>query len=131
MRLRMIVEWTKGSPLRHAWKEGRLVPVGEDRPAPVNYGLIPGLLNPADGEEVDAVLLGPPHPLGEAEGEVVGLLRLEDGDHKVLLAPQDSPPDEDVAPLPAWFAPERRPTLLPKEAALDFLQRISMASPRE
>jgi inorganic pyrophosphatase len=91
MRLRMIVEWTKGSPLRHAWKEGRLVPVGEDRPAPVNYGLIPGLLNPADGEEVDAVLLGPPYPLGEAEGEVVGLLHLEDGDHKVLLAPQDSP----------------------------------------
>ncbi len=131
MRLKMIVEWTKGSPLRHAWKEGRLFPVREERPAPVNYGLLPGLLNPADGEEVDAVLLGPPHPLGEAEGEVVGLLQLLDGDHKVLLAPKDYTPEEDLAALLAWFAPEREPTLLPKEKALAFLQRISMASPRE
>ena len=131
MRLKMIVEWTKGSPSRYVWKEGKLLPVGQDRPAPVNYGLLPGLLNPADGEEVDAVLLGPPHPLGEAEGEVVGLLHLLDGDHKVLLAPEGYTPGEEVAPLLAWFAPERRPTLLPEEAALAFLQRISMASPRE
>ncbi|WP_117237013.1 ADP-ribosylglycohydrolase [Thermus sediminis] len=131
MRLRMIVEWTKGSPLRHAWKEGRLLPLAEDRPAPVNYGLLPGLLNPLDGEEVDAVLLGPPHPLGEAEGEVVGLLHLLDGDHKVLLALEGPTPEEDLAALLAWFAPERRPTLLPREAALAFLQRISMASPKE
>jgi ADP-ribosyl-[dinitrogen reductase] hydrolase len=119
--MRMIVEWTKGSPLRHAWQGGRLVPLGEDRPAPVNYGLLPGLLNPADGEEVDAVLLGPPHPLGEAEGEVVGLLSLADGDHKVVLAGEGHR-GEDLEPLLAWFAPERAPRLLPKEAALAFLE---------
>lgn len=117
----MIVEWTKGSPLRHAWKEGRLVPLGEEEPAPVNYGLLPGLLNPADGEEVDAALLGPPHPLGEAEGEVLGLLHLEDGDHKVVLAPEGYE-GEDLGPLLAWFAPERAPRLLPREAALAFLE---------
>jgi hypothetical protein len=103
------VDQGKPPPARLEGGEG-LVPGGAEgpaRPPRFNYGLIPGLLNPADGEEVDAVLLGPPYPLGEAEGEVVGLLHLEDGDHKVLLAPQDSPPDEDLAP------------------------RISMASPRE
>lgn len=62
MRLRMVVEWSKGSPFRYAWKEGHLALVAVDQPAPVNYGLIPGLINPADGEEVDAVFLGPPLP---------------------------------------------------------------------
>ena len=56
----MRVEWSQGSPYRYAWEGGGLRFVGQDRPAPVNYGLVEGLLNPADGEEVDAVYLGPP-----------------------------------------------------------------------
>ena len=124
-RVRMVVEWAKGCSLRDAWLVGKFLPPKEDRPAPVNYGLIPGLLNPADGEEVDAVLLGPPLPLGEAEGYVVGLLHLKDGDHKLLLAPTPTPPSlEALKPLLAWFAPERKPKVLGPEAAWAWLRGL-------
>ncbi len=106
MRLRMVVEWSQGSRLRYAWEEGRLLPPKEEAAeAPVNYGLIPGLLNPADGEEVDACFLGPPLPPGtEAEGVVVGMVHLADGDHKLLLAPGPTPLGGAEALL-AWFSP--------------------------
>ncbi|GLV48301.1 hypothetical protein TJA_14570 [Thermus sp. LT1-2-5] len=125
-RLRMVVEWSKGSPLRYAYKGGRLVLLGEDAPAPVNYGFLPGLVNPADGEEVDACYLGPPLPPGtEAEGFLLGMVALLDGDHKLVLSPDPSPPDpEALAPLLAWFAPERRPTLLEAEAAWAWLKGL-------
>jgi inorganic pyrophosphatase len=126
-RLRIVVEWSKGSPLRYAFKGGRLVPVGEDAPAPVNYGLIPGLLNPADGEEVDACYLGPPLPPGtEVEGFLVGMVALSDGDHKLVLSPGLKPLDQEtLTPLLAWFAPERNPTLLGPEEAWTWLRGLS------
>lgn len=80
--------------------------MGQDRPAPVNYGLVEGLLNPADGEEVDAVYLGPPlSPGEEAEGLLLGMVALADGDHKLLLAqsPEGLDPKE-AARLLAWFS---------------------------
>ncbi|GAB5601795.1 ADP-ribosylglycohydrolase family protein [Thermus sp. FJN-A] len=115
----MRVEWSKDSPLRYAWKGGRLLLDRVESPAPVNYGLIPGLLNPADGEEVDAVYLGPPLPPGAGvEGFLLGMVALADGDHKLLLArsPRGLDPQE-AARLLAWFPPERRPTLLGPEEA--------------
>ena len=115
----MRVEWSQGSPYRYAWEGGGLRFVGQDRPAPVNYGLVEGLLNPADGEEVDAVYLGPPlSPGEEAEGLLLGMVALADGDHKLLLAqsPEGLDPQE-AARLLAWFSPERRPTLLGPEEA--------------
>ena len=115
----MRVEWSRGSPYRYAWEGGGLRFVGQDRPAPVNYGLVEGLLNPADGEEVDAVYLGPPlSPGEEAEGLLLGMVALADGDHKLLLAqsPEGLDPKE-AARLLAWFSPERRPTLLGPEEA--------------
>ncbi|GAA5334802.1 hypothetical protein YIM730264_08260 [Thermus hydrothermalis] len=122
----MVVEWSRGSPLRYAFKEGKLVPVGQDAPAPVNYGFIPGLLNPADGEEVDACYLGPPlSPGTEAEGFLLGMVALSDGDHKLVLAPEPSALDQEaLAPLLAWFAPERRPTLLGDEEAWAWLRGL-------
>lgn len=122
----MVVEWSQGSPRRYTWKEGRLVLVGQDQPAPVNYGLVPGLLNPADGEEVDAVFLGPPLPPGSlVEGEVVGLLALADQDHKLLLAPGPQALDKEaLAPLLAWFAPERQPRLLGPEEAWAWVESL-------
>ncbi len=119
MRLSMVVEWSKGSPFRYAWKEGRLALVAVDQPAPVNYGLIPGLINPADGEELDAVYLGPPLPPGtQVEGEVVGMVWLADGDHKLLLEAEGQKPGPgEVQGLLAWFHPSRNPRLLgPGEA---------------
>ena len=126
MRLFMVVEWSKGSPFRYAWKEGRLALVGKDRPAPVNYGLVPGLLNPADGEEVDAVYLGAPLPPGtRVEGEVLGMVWLADGDHKLLLGEGPAALGlEGLAPLLAWFTPERRPTLLGPEEAQAWVEAL-------
>jgi inorganic pyrophosphatase len=123
----MVVEWSKGSPFRYAWKEGHLALVAVDQPAPVNYGLIPGLINPADGEEVDAVFLGPPlSPGSEVEGEVVGMVWLLDGDHKLILA---NPPAEvlpDLGPLLGWFQPDRKPTFVGLEGARTFLRELGL-----
>lgn len=127
MRLSMVVEWSKGSPLRFAWKEGKLTLVAVDRPAPVNYGLIPGLTNPADGEEVDAVFLGPPLPPGtQVEGEVVGMVWLRDGDHKLVLAGQKLQDGSVIEPLLAWFSPERQPAFLGPLEAQAFLASLGL-----
>ncbi|WP_135256075.1 inorganic diphosphatase [Thermus caldilimi] len=126
MRLRMVVEWSKGSPFRYAWKGGSLALVAVDQPAPVNYGLIPGLINPADGEEVDAVFLGPPlSPGTEVEGEVVGMVWLTDGDHKILLEAQgQGPSPREAQELLAWFHQSRKPLLLSPQEARDWLEKL-------
>ncbi|WP_240307562.1 inorganic diphosphatase [Thermus caldifontis] len=126
MRLSMVVEWSKGSPFRYAWKEGRLSLVAVDQPAPVNYGLIPGLINPADGEEVDAVYLGPALPPGtQVEGEVVGMVWLADGDHKLLLGTEEGKPGPgEVQELLAWFHPGRNPRLLGPQEAWDWVSAL-------
>ncbi|WP_341474579.1 ADP-ribosylglycohydrolase [Thermus albus] len=127
MRLSMVVEWSKGSPFRYAWKEGKLSLVAVDQPAPVNYGLIPGLFNPADGEEVDAVFLGPPLPPGtRAEGEVVGMVWLRDGDHKLVLAGQKPLDSRAIEPLLAWFHPDRQPAFLGPLEAQAFLKSLGL-----
>ena len=126
MRLRMVVEWSKGSPFRYAWKEGHLALVAVDQPAPVNYGLIPGLINPADGEEVDAVFLGPPlFPGTEVEGEVMGMVWLADGDHKILLEAQgQGPSPREAQELLAWFHRSRKPLVLGPQEARDWLKAL-------
>ncbi|WP_456410820.1 hypothetical protein [Oceanithermus sp.] len=43
MRLGVVVEWSKGSRERWEWKGGCFVHKVEDRPAPVNYGFLPGV----------------------------------------------------------------------------------------
>ncbi|WP_338067519.1 inorganic diphosphatase [Thermus tengchongensis] len=127
MRLRMVVEWSKGSPFRYAWKEGRLTLVAVDQPAPVNYGLIPGLINPADGEEVDAVYLGPPLPSGtQVEGEVVGMVWLADGDHKLILANHPEEALRDLGFLLSWFHSDRKPTFVGLEGAQTFLRELGL-----
>ncbi|MFC6659865.1 hypothetical protein [Deinococcus multiflagellatus] len=73
--------------------------------APVNYGCLPGTLNPADGAEVDAVWLGAPRPAGEEVLAVPsGLLHLHDGDHKVIFGAADEVP-QGLHALLAWFPP--------------------------
>ena len=127
MRLRMVVEWSKGSSFRYAWKDGNLALVAVDQPAPVNYGLIPGLINPADGEEVDAVYLGPPLPPGtQMEGEVVGMVWLLDGDHKLVLGDDPPPKAQELAPLLAWFPPKRQARFLGPGKAQAFLAELGL-----
>lgn len=118
MELEILIEWAKGSEERYAFQGERLVPVKRDRPPPVNYGFVPDLINPADGEEVDAVLLGRPLPPGSrGKGKLLGLLHLEDGDHKLVLGDRL----EEVEGLVEWFPPGQAPRLLNAEAARAFL----------
>lgn len=118
MELEILIEWAKGSEERYAFQGGRLALVKRDRPAPVNYGFVPDLINPADGEEVDAVLLGRPLPPGSrAKGRLLGLLHLADREHKLVLGDRL----EGVEGLLEWFPPERAPRLLGEEAARAFL----------
>lgn len=115
-----VVEWTAGTTDRFVWQGNRVVPYRtEPRPAPVNYGCLPGTLNPADGAEVDAVWLGPPLPVGSRPaGSPLGLLHLNDGDHKVVFGPVTATMDD----LLAWFEPERGPQVHDAGAALAWLE---------
>ncbi len=94
--------------------------------APVNYGFLPGLVNPADGEEVDAVVLGPPlRPRARTTARLSGLVRLADGDHKLVLAPDADRYPEDEAALLAWFEPERGARLESADAAERWLTGLT------
>lgn len=115
-----VVEWTAGTAERSVWRDGRVVPFRvEPQPAPVNYGCLPGTLNPADGAEVDAVWLGPPLPVGtRPSGHPSGLLHLRDGDHKVVFGDVTAGMDA----LLAWFGPERGLQVQDADAALAWLE---------
>ena len=114
-----VVEWTAGQRERFIWQDGRVVPYRvEPLPAPVNYGCLPGTLNPADGAEVDAVWLGAPRAVGDrVEAPISGLLWLADGDHKVIFGALQ----EGAAALLAWFPPDRGAELRNAEAAEAWL----------
>lgn len=119
-----VVEWTRGTCERFVWRggaEGGEVAAYRTEPwaAPVNYGCLPGTLNPADGAEVDAVWLGAALPVGTRVSAVPsGLLHLADGDHKVIFGNLEDHHGGDLLALLAWFGPERRVRLEgPAEAA--------------
>lgn len=75
---------------------GKIVTVKMDRPLgsahpkhgfiyPVNYGFIPNTLS-ADGEELDAYVLGEFKPLDVFVGRVVAIIhRLDDDDDKLIV----------------------------------------------
>lgn len=121
---RGIVEWTAGTRERFIWREGRLDPYRtEPHPAPVNYGCLPGILNPADGAEVDAVWLGEALPIGTSLQAVpTGLLHLADGDHKVIFGDP-----RGVQGLLDWFPAERGARLLGADEAERWLSALARA----
>jgi len=128
LKLTVIIEWPKGSRERWEWRHGEFVYKREDVVAPVNYGFLPGLINPADGEEVDAVVLGPPlKAKTQVEAWLRGLLWLADGDHKLVLSPDGSDYLADESAMRAWFEPERRARLEGAGAAREWLERLSSA----
>ncbi|MEW6421450.1 MAG: inorganic diphosphatase [Deinococcota bacterium] len=115
-----VVEWPRGTLDRFVWRGGQVVPYRrEPWPAPVNYGCLPGTLNPADQAEVDAVWLGEPLAVGQRVTAVpAGLLHLADGDHKVIFGDPEDHHGGDLLALLAWFPPERGARLAgPAEAA--------------
>ncbi len=95
--------------------------------APVNYGCLPGTLNPADNAEIDAVWLGPALTVGTVpEATPLGLLWLLDGDHKVIFAAdsQGQTEPEVQTRLLAWFPPERGARLLGAAEAVAWLESL-------
>ncbi len=126
-QLRGVVEWTAGARERWIWRDGGVEPLRvEAVPAPVNYGCLPGTLNPADGAEVDAVWLGPPQAVGRVvEAPPLGLLHLRDGDHKVVFAaPNAEQNDSGRQALLAWFPAERGAHWLDAAAAWAWLEGL-------
>lgn len=122
-----VVEWSAGTAERFVWQPGGLTPLRrEPLPAPVNYGCLPGVWNPADDAEADAVWLGPPRAVGErVMAAPSGLLHLQDGDHKVIFGDLAG----GVQALLAWFAPERGARVLGPEAAQTWLLGLPAARP--
>lgn len=120
-RVRALVEWQRGAHERHALQGGELAFLRrEAEAAPVSYGCLPGVPNPADGAEVDAVFPGD-EALGFAGVfAVAGMLWLPDGDHKLLLG-ERADLARSAAPALAWFPPERGARLRPAAEALAWL----------
>ena len=103
-------------------------------PWPANYGFIPGTPNPADGDDLDVlVLASDPLPTGSRVCvRVVGLLHRPDGDHKVLAVRDGDPlyagvadltsvPDADIARITAWFRDWTEPGTWEDHAAAEGL----------
>jgi inorganic pyrophosphatase len=69
-------------------------PLGSKHPKwgftyPVNYGYIPNTES-ADGEELDAYVLGPTEPLIEYNGKVICIIhRVDDDDDKLVVSESD------------------------------------------
>lgn len=122
--LQGIVEWRLGESERHVWRGDALAYYRrEPLPAPVNYGCLPGTLNPVDAAEIDAVWLGAARDLGEwVEAAPSGLLHLTDGDHKLIFGDL-----EGAGPLLDWFPPERGARLLGAAEAWDWLEALGVA----
>lgn len=61
-----------------------------DLPVPVNYGLAPDWINPADGDELDVIILDDRRMrVGDViEAVPTGVLKRKDGDHKLLATPR-------------------------------------------
>nr|WP_291423806.1 inorganic pyrophosphatase [Deinococcus sp.] len=131
-----MVEWSCGSRERLIWRAERatLEPYRtEPEPAPVNYGCLPGLINPADAAEVDAVWLGEPLPTGtEIVAAPSGVLWLADGDHKVIFGDTSQVAGQTVgcvAALLAWFPASRGAQLRDAAQAQAWLARLSGEAP--
>ena len=80
-------------------------PLGTNHPKhgflyPVNYGYIPGTMA-ADGEELDAYVLGTEEPLEKFTGKCIAIIhRLNDDDDKLVVVGDDqSFTDEEIMSL--------------------------------
>lgn len=132
MKLTMIIEWSKGTRERYDWQNGVLVtrdlwPEEWGLP-PVNYGLIPGIHNPADDAEVDAICFGELLPAGtKYRGDLIGMVWLSDGDHKLVISKDGLLPSESqIQDLLAWFE-GRSPRLTQSKEAERFVLGLIQA----
>ncbi len=86
---------------------GKIIKIKIDRPFgtkhpkhgfiyPVNYGYVPNTIS-ADGEELDAYLLGVFEPVENYEGECIAIIhRTNDDDDKLVIVPQGKTYSDDA-----------------------------------
>ncbi len=88
----------------------------------MNYGLIPEYFNPADQAALDAMWARrEPVAVGTwLEGEVLGMVWVKDGDHKIILRQPGSLETLDYEGLHKWFA-GREPRFATAEEAIQFI----------
>lgn len=116
-----VIEDPKGATCRHYLDrqtgEWHAVPYPFTvEPWPANYGFLPGTHNPADDDELDVIVLAR-EPLATGtrlQVQPVALLRLADGDHKILAVAANDPvygsisaldevPAADLTAIEEWF----------------------------
>jgi len=69
-------------------------PLGSNHPKfgwayPINYGFVPNTVSP-DGEELDAYVIGPDHPIQEFTGTCIAVIhRTNDNDDKLIVVSEE------------------------------------------
>jgi deoxyribonuclease V len=100
LTLEMVVEQRAGEPGRWEWgpENERIVFRHDLDPMPTHYGCSVDLVNPADGELLDIMLVDDvEHGRGERlHVRVVDVLERDDGDHKLLAVPAGVEPCADT-----------------------------------
>lgn len=122
MQVSVIIEDPIDSTVRHYWNADSGTWIEKPhpystRPWPTNYGYILNTRNPADGDELDILVLStdPLQTGQQVEVQAVGVLLRPDGDDKVLGVLLDDPllgqlsrfqevPAERVQAIDDWFS---------------------------
>jgi deoxyribonuclease V len=107
--IEMVIEQRAGEPGRWEWVAADREVVfqhGATPPMPAHYGCSTSIVNPADDELLDVMLVGARQPPARGEhmhARVIDVLERADGDHKLLAVPVDTPHPQSEA----WLATER------------------------
>jgi deoxyribonuclease V len=128
----MIVEQRAGEEGRWEWVEDEQDVLFKHQldPMPTHYGCVDGLVNPADGELLDVMLVDPAQ---RGRGErlpvrVVDVLERTDGDDKLLAVPLDSDGRLDGVRerIWAWYVAHEKPVTRwgGEDAALALLRSL-------
>ncbi len=91
-----MIEQRAGEPGRWEWVAADREVVfrhGDTPPMPAHYGCATTIVNPADNELLDVMLIGaaPPARGQHMQARVIDVLERSDGDHKLLAVPVDTP----------------------------------------
>ncbi len=95
--IEIVIEQRAGEPGRWEWVAADREIVfqhGDTPPMPAHYGCSTTIINPADSELLDVMLIAAKQPPARGEhmqARVIDVLEREDGDHKLLAVPIDAP----------------------------------------
>jgi deoxyribonuclease V len=93
----IVIEQRAGEPGRWEWVAADRYVVfrhGDTPPMPAHYGCSTSIINPADDELLDVMLIGArqaPARGQHMQARVIDVLERADGDHKLLAVPVDTP----------------------------------------